>query len=126
MGVQVLFHDLTRNEVSEQIVQDRIEKVLEKFQLAADMKAQVFISRESSEVTGPDHFSVRIIVSGKRLKPIVIHQLGQNVFQAVAFACDRLLEVMHRHLEKRRDGLRQSRRDFKEKRKYPFNWRTAG
>ena len=112
--VQVNFKNLERSPMVRQIVAEKMEKVLAKFPRFANTTATVSVSTENSRIVGPSHYySVKLCVRAKGLRPIIIEKRAANFYAAVAEMTDHALEILHRSLEKRRDVIRSSRREWK-------------
>ena len=105
--VKVIFKNLEKSEMVSEIVQDKISHVLEKFPELTNVNATISVEMENSPVhAGKDDFRVKLVMTNSRLRPVVIQKAGTNLYQAAAILADRLFEVLHRSLEKRRDQRR--------------------
>lgn len=112
--IQVIFHNLEKSDITRNVLEDIIEGTLEKFPQAERGKVQVFASRENSLTqAGKDHFTVKLVVHAKNLKPIVLTKGAESLYQAAALVADKLLETLHRAFDKKRTVRRDSRREFK-------------
>lgn len=109
--VKVIFKNLEKSEMVSEIVQQKITHVLAKFPELTEAQATVSVEMENSPThVGKDDFRIKLVVTNRRFKPLVIQKEGANLYQAAAVLADRLFEVLHRSLEKRRDQRRHGAR----------------
>lgn len=102
--VKVIFKNLDKSDFVSEIVQEKIAHVLEKFPDMTRNDATVVVEMENSPThAGKDDFKVKLIMKSPSGKPLVIQKEGPNLYQASAVLADRLFELLHRTLEKRRD-----------------------
>ena len=112
--IQVIFHNLEKSEMVRNVLGEIIEGTLEKFPHAERGKVQIYASKENSLTqAGKDHFTVKLVVHTKYLKPIVLTKGAESLYQAAALVSDKLLETLHRAFDKKRTVRRDSRRKFK-------------
>lgn len=117
--VRVMFKNLKKSDFIEEFLNEKVQHVLSKFpQALKGGTATAVVSMENSQLhKGADLFQVKLILLLKGMKPIVLQKENGNIYQAVAVLCDRLLESLHRHFERRRDHNRHRRQD---------RWQTSG
>lgn len=117
--VRVMFKNLKKSDFIEDILNERVEHVLSKFPEATKGgTATAVVAMENSHLhKGADLFQVKLILLLKGMKPIILQKENGNIYQAVAVLCDRLLESLHRHFERRRDHHRHRR---------PSRWLKSG
>jgi ribosome-associated translation inhibitor RaiA len=112
--VNVVFKNLEKSTMVRDIVAGKLERVLEKFPRFATTLATVSVCTENSRVAGPPHYySVKLRVQAKGLRPIIVEKKAVSLYAAVAELTDHALEILHRTVEKRRDQVRSSRREWK-------------
>lgn len=115
--VKVIFKNIEKTESIVSIVQEKISHILGKFPELVDATATVSLEMENSpQHVGRDDFRVKLVMSHRGARPIVIEKEGENLYQTTAILADRLLEILHRAVEKRRDSKRSVQR----------RWSTAG
>lgn len=113
--VKVVFHNLEKSNLVRGVVTDLVESTLSKFPRTERAHVDIFVSMENSPVhAGPDQFSVKLVMSQKGMKPIILTKSAENLYQAASLVSDRLLEALHRAFEKRRERRRESARHFKD------------
>lgn len=121
--VKVVFKNLAKSEMIRDIVMNRVEKTMAKFLDLEKVSSTVIVAREHShEHTGVDWFSVKLLIAGKGLKPIVLEKRAEGLYQALAMVSDRALEILHRSIEKSRFENRHERRKWKSDHKYARYW----
>ena len=109
--VKVIFKNLEKSDMVSEIVQEKVSHVLAKFPELEGATATVSVEMENSPIhAGKDDFRVKLVVTNRRFKPLVLQKEGPNLYQAAAILSDRLFEVLHRSLEKKRDQRRHSQR----------------
>lgn len=114
--VKVVFKNLNKSDIAEDIVSSKIEAVLNTFPEFKTSTATAILEMDNSRMqAGPDHFNIKLILKNNRyLPPIVFQHDASNVYQALSILTDRLFEVLHRAVDKRRHAIRASRRLAKE------------
>ncbi|MBX2995203.1 MAG: HPF/RaiA family ribosome-associated protein [Bdellovibrionaceae bacterium] len=125
--VRVVFKNLEKSEFIKDIVSDKITHALEKFPELENATATVTVGMENSPFhAGADLFQVRVILLARGLKPIVLEKQAGSPYQAVAVLTDRLFEVLHRAVERRREKSRSERRRWKGSPHLGHEWRSVG
>lgn len=108
--VKVIFKNLKKSDFIQNILADKISHVLEKFPEMRSAVATVSVEMENSpQHVGKDDFRIKLTMFSKG-KPIVIQKESSNLYQAAAVLSDRLFEVLHRTVEKKRDIRRHLQR----------------
>jgi ribosome-associated translation inhibitor RaiA len=113
--VKVAFHNLKSSETVRSVVANLIESTLEKFPEFNVGKTDVFVSTENAPgKPGLNQFTVKVVLKAKGIQPVILEKSAQNLYQAASLVSHRLLETLHRALEKRRERRRSAHRQFKE------------
>lgn len=113
--VKVIFKNLNKSEFVLDSVKEKIGRVLEKFPELENASATISIEMENSPIhAGKDDFRVKLIMLSRGLKPIIIQKDSPNVYQAASLLADRLMDLLARHVEKRRDTRRAARRSWRQ------------
>lgn len=117
--VRVMFKNLKKSDFIEEFLSEKVQHILSKFPEATKGgSATAVVAMENSQLhRGADLFQVKLILLLKGMKPIILQKENGNIYQAVAVLCDRLLESLHRHFERRRDQYRHRR---------PSRWSRSG
>lgn len=124
--VKVIFKNLKKSDMVRNIVSEKIEKTVNKFPEMEQVSSTVIVSREHSpEHTGVEWFSVKLLVNGKGIRPIVLEKSAEALYQALAMVSDRALEILHRSLAKERVIHRHKKRKWKSDHKYARYWPEA-
>lgn len=124
--VRVVFRNIPKSEFIKDAVQEKVNHVLTKFPELGNAATTVIVGMENSPLhAGPDNFHVKVILLSKGLKPVILQKEGMTPYQAVANLADRLFEVIHRALERRREKTRSERRKWKGSPHLPHEWRSA-
>ncbi len=110
--IRVIFRNLDKSELAKDLALERIGSVVERFPDLEDHKIDVTLSMENSpSKPGPDLFSVKVFIVGKRYKSVVIEKSAQSLYVALAAVVDHALERLNRygdrHRVKRRNQVRQ-------------------
>jgi ribosome-associated translation inhibitor RaiA len=112
--VKVIFKHLEKSDLVRDVLSDRIQKVLEKFPDFPAKSITAIASMENSPGhSGPDRFSIKILINAKGLPPIIIEKHADNLYAAISAVGDRAFELIHRAMERRRDRTRSTRRQWK-------------
>jgi len=111
--VRVVFRNFKKSDWMENLIAEKVHHVLSKFPNMHSAKTTVIVGMETPNHAGPDIFHVKLIALSKGLKPVVLQKDGENPYQAAANLSDRLFEVLHRALDRRREKNRSEKRRFK-------------
>lgn len=109
--IRVMYKNLDHSDFVDNIVTERIQHVVDKFPEVKGATASVTVSKETSKThIGPDIFQVKLILTHRGMKPVILQKENGNLYHATAVLADRLFESLHRHVERRRDFHRAERR----------------
>lgn len=109
--VKVIFKNLQKSDMVREIVTEKVQHVLSKFPDLKNAAATVFVEMENSLThPGKDDFRIKLIMASRGNKPVVIQKESDNFYQAASVLADRLFDVLHRYVEKRRDTRRHQQR----------------
>jgi len=125
--VRIVFRNFGQSSRVKDYIQQKVAHVLEKFPEALGSSTTIIVARESSPVhLGPQQFHLKLISLVKGTKPVILEKSGPSAEQALALLADRLFEVMHRAIERKREKNRAQRRTWKTSRALGFDWKRAG
>jgi ribosome-associated translation inhibitor RaiA len=127
--VRVVFKNLEKSDMIRDIVGSKILHSLEKFPSLAKATATTIVSRdEARNKNGDEHFSVKLILAGNGIKPIIIEKSSNNLYQAVSIAADSAHEILHRASTRIRERTRLKQRRWKAKHYIPLelDWKWVG
>ena len=109
--IRVIFKDLEKSEFAKDLVLERMESVIEKFPELNVHKMSATLSMENSpHQAGPDHFTVKLFIDGKRYKSIVIEKSAASMYVALADVVEHALERLNRYGDKVRVKTRKQTR----------------
>lgn len=127
--VRVVFRNLASSESLKGAMTEKVNHVVEKFPdlASANSMTTVTVGQQNSILhAGPQLYQVKLILIARGMKPIVLQKTAENVYLAMALLADRLFEVLHRALERRREKARSKSRKWKSSSHLPPEWRSAG
>jgi ribosome-associated translation inhibitor RaiA len=110
--VSVVFKNLEKSEFAVQAVEERMQKVLERFDDLKTSKINVTLSMENAPTqAGPDLFKVKFRSSGGKYKNIILEKSSPSLYAALAEVVDHLLERLNRFGDKSRvKNIREARK----------------
>lgn len=113
--MKILFRNLEKSDLAKEIVTQRLQPTIEKFPDLRSHQVVATLSMENSpHKPGRDSFTVKILITGKRYRAIVLKKSGPNLYAALAEATDHLLERLNRYGDrlrvKRLHALRRAER----------------
>src|SRR5580704_1892713 len=121
--LKVVFRNLAKSEFMKDIIDEKVGHVLEKFPDLVNSATTVVVGMQNTPMhAGPELFRIKLILKSRGLKPIVLEKHSDNAYQAAAMLADRLFEVLHRAIERRREKLRLQRKKWKHSDGAPFDW----
>lgn len=109
--IQVRFKNLEKSELARQAAVDRVSVITEKFPDLLEHKISVTLGMENSPLqAGPDVFTVKLFISGKRYKSLVLEKAAPNLYMALSDVEEHALERLNRFGDKTRVRQRSSAR----------------
>ncbi len=113
--ILIKFKNIRRSEIIQQVVNDRIEGLVEKFEDLQSSRLKVTLEMKNSPTqAGPDLFSVKLHVIRGRYDGITIEKSEPNLYVALAEVIDHMLEVLNRFGDKVRVKERAKARRIKQ------------
>ncbi len=101
--VRIVYKDLAPSELLSDFIQARLSPVIEKFPELETHSIHVTIGAENTiRHPGPDVFSVKVRIQGKRFQSLIIEKKATTVHVATAEICDRLVDLLNRHTDRAR------------------------
>lgn len=101
--ILVKFKNLDKSELAREVVQDRIEAMIEKFPALNESKIQITLEMENSPFqAGPDLFKVKLHIARGRYHGITIEKEDSSLYVALAEVSDHMLEKLNRFGDRRR------------------------
>ena len=95
--IRISFKNLESSELAKEIVTDRIGALIDKFPDLISHKISVRLEMENSPLqSGPDSFSVNLMIEGKKYRRLRIKRSASNLYLAMAHMSDSLLELLNR------------------------------
>lgn len=95
--IQVKFKNLERSEMVRELVQDRVQALIDKFPDLNKSRILVTLEMENSPTqAGPDLFKVKLHVSQGRYSGVTLTKKNSNLYVALAEVIDNMLENLNR------------------------------
>lgn len=101
--IQIIFKNLEKSELAREVVHERVNPLVEKFEQLKDSKITVTLEMENSPFqSGPDLFKVKLHIANGKFKGVTITKSDSNLYKALAEIVDHLLEKLNRTGDKER------------------------
>ena len=108
--ITVVFKNLDKSNLTKEAVITRLQETIDRFPDLAGHRMTVTLSMENSpQQAGPDHFTVKIHVRGKKYRDVLIEKSAMNMYLALADVNEHLLERLNRMGDRTRVKLRRRR-----------------
>ena len=108
--VTVVFRNLGKSDLTKESVITRLQDTIDRFPDLAGHRITATLSMENSpQQAGPDHFTVKIHVRGKKYRDVLIEKSAMNMYLALADVNEHLLERLNRMGDRTRVKLRRRR-----------------
>ena len=108
--VTVVFKNLDKSDLTKETAIKRLDETIDRFPDLAGHRITVTLSMENSpQQAGPDHFTVRVHVRGKKYRDLLIEKSAMNICLALADVNEHLLERLNRMGDRKRVRLRSRR-----------------
>ncbi len=117
--VRVVFRNIEKSELMKDAIETKVSHILAKFPGLQNATTTVIAT------PGPDSYHVKVVLLSRGLKPVILERDGEDANHAFSHLADRLFEVLHRSLERRREKTRSERRKWKESAHLPHEWSSA-
>lgn len=99
--IKVVFKNLEKSELAREVVQERVDSIVEKFEKLKDGRIQVTLEMQNSpSQSGPDLFKVKLQVSGSRYHGLRVEKSATSLYVALADMVDHMLELLNRFSDK--------------------------
>ena len=106
----VVFKNLDKSNLTKEAVITRLQETIDRFPDLAGHRMTVTLSMENSpQQAGPDHFTVKVHVRGKKYRDVLIEKSAMNMYLALADVNEHLLERLNRMGDRTRVKLRSRR-----------------
>jgi len=101
--IKVIFKNLSKSSLAKKIIQDKIRAIVDKFPDLRSHSIHVTLSRNNSAIqAGPDEYLVRLHISGRKFKNLILEKKADTVYHAFAFLKNSALELLNRNTDKMR------------------------
>ncbi len=125
--LKVSFQDLTKSEFATQVVNEKIKHIEEKFPELKDHNLNFSMKMiNSPQHAGPDLFSARLRIVGKRFKNLIIEKKAPNLYKAISQVFAIILERLNRSRDKIRSKQRSQIRKQQRSRLYYVSPKIEG
>lgn len=110
--IRVIFKGLDKSELAKNLVHERISTVVGRFPDLKSHRMDLTLSMENSPTqAGPDVFTVKLFINGKRYKSISIQKSAPSLYIALADVVEHSLERLNRYGDKIRVKRRNAARE---------------
>ncbi len=107
--IRILFKDLDKSELARDLALERISTVVDRFPDLRNHRVDATLSMENSPIqAGPDVFTVKLYIHGRRYKSVLIQKSAMNLYAALAAVVEHSLERLNRFGD--RDRVKQRSR----------------
>jgi ribosome-associated translation inhibitor RaiA len=114
--IRILFKNMSESKLAREITTDRLEAVSERFPDLKSHRIAVTLSMDNSPLKpGPDLFNVKLVITGRRYKTIVLEKSSPSLYTALAEVTEHTLERLNRFGDKKRVRSRNQQRKFVKK-----------
>ena len=111
--IRIVFKNLEESELAKSVVQERLHTTLERFPDLIDHRMAVTLSMDNSPLKpGPDMFKVKLMITGKKYRNIVLEKSAMSLYVALAEVVDHTLERLNRFGDKQRVKSRAASRQL--------------
>lgn len=111
--LRIIFRNMRPSELIRAIIKIRFEPILKKFPEIRRHSVSFSVAMENSPFkTGPDLFSLKMRIHGKKYKDIFLNKSSPNFYMALAEVQDHLLERLNRYGDRSRVRHRHHARQF--------------
>ncbi len=101
--IKITFKNLDSSQLARQVVHERLEAIIEKFEDLKKSRLYVTLEMENSPIqAGPDLFTVKVQVNGGRYQGVRIIKSASSLYVALADVVDHMLETLNRFGDKAR------------------------
>ncbi len=109
--LQIVFKNMDRSELATEAVSDRLMAVVDKFPDLQNCLISITLDMQNSPIqAGPDLFSVAVHVKSGRYRGVRLTKSASNLYIALAYTADHLLEKFNRFGDRTRVRLRNQAR----------------
>lgn len=114
--IQVKFKNMEESELVARIAKERITDAVLKFPKGHPKSVVVTLGMENApKQAGPDLFKVRTEIIGGRYHGLILEKEARDLYKALAYVSDGLLERLNRFSDRVRTKARKQRREFASK-----------
>ncbi len=105
--VKVTFKDLSKSEFAEGVVTEKIKHLEDKFPELRNHNLNFSMRMiNSPQHAGPDLFSAKLRIVGKKFDNLIIEKKASNLYKAISQVFSIILERLNRHRDKMRSKQR--------------------
>jgi ribosome-associated translation inhibitor RaiA len=109
--MKIIFKNLDSSELAREVVHNRLEAIVEKFEELRKSRLHVTLEMVNSPAhPGPDLFAVKVQVNGGRYSGVRIVKSASSLYVALADVVDHMLETFNRFGDKARVNERAKAR----------------
>lgn len=99
--IKVIFKKIEKSRMTTEMVTNRLMDVVEKFPDLQEHQLKALVYTENtSRQAGPNVFGIKLVITGKKYRDIILEKKGLNFYIALAELTDCLLERLNRFGDK--------------------------
>jgi ribosome-associated translation inhibitor RaiA len=111
--IRIIFKNLDKSELAKDIVNERLQSTIDRFPDLRSHRLSVTLCMDNSPLKpGPDLFKVKLLITGKKYKNIVLEKSALSLYAALADVIEHTLERLNRFGDKERIKERTLARNF--------------
>ncbi len=113
--ITVHFKNLEKSLLAKEAAISKVNNIIQKFPSMKNSKIKIFLEMQNSPIqAGPDLFKVKVYIASGFYSGIVIQKSHSNLYVALAYVSDYLLERLNRFSDKIRIKARNNARKIGE------------
>ncbi len=114
--IRIIFKNLEESELAKEAVFDQLQGTLDRFPDLINHKLTFTLSMDNSQFKpGPDLFTVKLIINGKKYGGVILEKSAMNLYSALSDLSEHTLERLNRFGDKQRIKNRNQARKISKK-----------
>lgn len=113
--IRIIFNNLAESELAKDVVYERVQSTIERFPDLENHRITVTLSMDNSPLKpGPDLFKVKLHITGKKYKNIILEKATSSLYLSLAEVIEHALERLNRFGDKQRVRNRKKARQLQQ------------
>ena len=93
--IRIIFKNLEESELAKEAVFDQLQGTLDRFPDLINHKLTFTLSMDNSQFKpGPDLFTVKLIINGKKYGGVILEKSAMNLYSALSDLSEHTLKMM--------------------------------